>query len=111
MFVVYSVLNETLHSKHGSCCIDLVFTDVTDCFNSLWTDKTIIDLHANGVENNLLNLIHELSKTANISIKTPVGVTEKERIEDIIMQGETLSSISCTSTMDMISQKKQNRES
>ena len=66
LFVVYSVVNETLNSNHGSCCIDLVFTDDTDCFNSLWTDHTLIDLHSNGIETNLLNLIHELTKTANI---------------------------------------------
>ena len=82
-----------LHSKHGCRCIDLVFPDVTDCFNSLWTDQTIIDLHENGIETNLLNLIHELSKSANISIKTPVGITGKKTIENTSMQVETLSSI------------------
>ena len=97
-------MNETLKGKQG-CCIDLVFTDVTDCFNSLWTEKTVLDLHENGIETNLLNLIYELSKSANISIKTPVGITEKKSIEDIIKQGETLSSISCTSTMDRISKE------
>ena len=105
LFVLYAVLNETLKGKHGCCCIDLVFTDVTDCFNSLWTEKTITDLHENGIQSNLLNLIHELSKSATISIKTPVGTTEKKMIEDIIMKGETLSSISCTLSMDRISKE------
>ena len=104
LFVAYAVVNETLRGKEG-CCIDLVFTDVTDCFNSLWAEKTIIDLHKNGVDNNLLNLVYELSKTVNISIKSPVGVTDTETVEDILMQGETLSSISCTSTMDRISKE------
>ena len=101
LFVVYAVVNETLRGKHG-CCTDFVFSDVTDCFNALWVEKTIIDLHENGVKNNLLNLLFELSKTANIAIKTPVGISEKETIESILMQGETISSISCTSTMDRI---------
>ena len=105
LFVIYAVVNDTLKSKHG-CCIDLVFTDVSDCFNSLWVEKTVVDLYENGVETNLLNLIHELSKSANIAIKTPIGTTDKETIEDIIMQGETLSSIACTSTMDRISKKR-----
>ena len=85
-------MNDTLKSKHW-CCIDLVFTDVSDCFNSLWVEKTVVDLFENGVETNLLNLIHELSKTANIAIKTPVGTTDRATIEDVLMQGETLASI------------------
>ena len=101
---MYAVVHETVKGKHVSC-VDLVFSDVTDCFNSLWTVKTIIDLHENGVKSNLLNLMHELSKTARISIKTPVGTTDDAEIEDVIMQGETLSSISCTSTMNIISKE------
>ena len=104
LFVVYAVVNETRNSKHAAC-IDLVFTDVSDCFNALWTEKTLLDLHNNGVTNNLLNLLNNLNEFANISIKTPVGVTEKKEIEDIIMQGETISSIACTSTMDRISKE------
>ena len=99
LFVVYAVVNETVHSEHASCK-DLVFTDFSQCFDSLWTEMTLTDLFSNGVQSNILNLIHELSKSASIVIKTPVGETEKGDIEDIIMQGETLSSILCTSTMD-----------
>ena len=99
LFVVYSVINETLRCK-DSPCKDFVFTDVSQCFDSLWTQKTLLDLYANGVKSNMLNLIHELSKNARIVIKTPIGNTEQGNIENIIMQGETLSGILCTSTMD-----------
>ena len=54
-------------------------------------------------KNNVLNLLHEASKTAEISIKTPVGPTEKKTIENIILQGETFSSILCTDTINRIS--------
>ena len=39
----------------------------------------------------------------NIQIKTPAGVTDKKEIEDTIMQGETISSIVCTTTVDKVS--------
>ena len=99
LFVAYAVVNETVQSEDVPCK-DLVFTDVTQCFDSLWTQKTLSDLYSNGVKTNLLNLLHELSKSAKIVIKTPVGNSEEGSIEDTIMQGETLSSILCTSTMD-----------
>ena len=62
-----------------------------------------LNLYNSGVNTYLLNLINEASKTANISIKTPAGVTESKDIHDQVMQGETLSSILCTNSMDKIS--------
>ena len=100
LFVLHSVVSETLRGKEG---VDLVFYDVVQCFDSLWVHKTLTDLHSNGVTNNLLNVLHELSRSAKVSVKTPVGVTEEKEVEDIIMQGETISSILCTNSMDVIS--------
>ena len=102
LFVVNAVVNETVQGEDDGCK-DLVFSDVSQCFDSLWTNKTLLDLYSNGVQSHLLNLIHELSKSANIVIKTPVGNSEEGVIEDTIMQGENLSSILCTSTMDKMS--------
>ena len=68
-------------------------------------EKTLTDLHTNGVTSNLLNVIHELCKTARVKVKTPVGTTEEKEIEDIVMQGETLSSILCTNSMDLIAKE------
>ena len=102
LFVVYAVINETVQGKEVDCK-DLVFTDVSQCFDSLWSQKTLIDLFHNGVQSHILNLINELSKSANIVIKTPVGNTDKGTIENTIMQGENLSGILCTSAMDKMS--------
>ena len=101
LFVLYSVINEMLRSKHA--CIDLVFRDIKECFDSLWTKKTLLDLHKNGIDSNLLNVMDEMTKEVKIKIKTPVGITEEIVIRDVILQGETLSSILCTNTMDRTS--------
>ena len=79
--------------------VDLVFYDISDCFNSLWVPKTLVDLYSKGVHNNAINLLHEMSKNNLISIKTPVGETDFEEIEEIIMQGESISGTLCTTTM------------
>ena len=102
LFVLHSVVNETLRGKEG---VDLIFYDVVQCFDSLWVQRTLKDLHSNGVTTDLLNLLHELSKKALISVKTPIGHTEEKEVEDLIMQGETISSILCTNTMDVMSKE------
>ena len=85
------------------CDRDLVFYDLAQAYDSLWVSRTLVDLFENKVDTNLLNVIHELSKKNTISIKTPVGISDTEEIEDTVMQGETISSILCTSTMDKVS--------
>ena len=101
LFVVYSVIQETLSEKDVSD-LDLVFYDLCQAYDSLWVSHTLVDLYENKVDTNLLNVIYELSKKATIAIKTPVGVSNTKEIEETIMQGETVSSILCTSTVDKV---------
>lgn len=101
LFVTHSVVHETLNEKDVHD-IDLVFYDVAQAYDSLWVTHTLVDLFENDVQSNLLNVIHEISKTANISVKTPVGISSSKEIEETIMQGETLSSILCTNSVDKI---------
>ena len=46
--------------------------------------------------------MNELSKNTKISMKTPVGITEEREIEETIMQGESVSSILCTTSVDKL---------
>ena len=100
LFVLYSVQHEVLNGKDAAD-IDLVFYDLAQAFDSLWVPHMLVDLFENKVETNL-NIIHEMSKKATISIKTPVGVSDSKEINETIMQGETISSIFCTSSMDKV---------
>ena len=101
LFVLYSVVNEVLNSKEG-VEVDLVFYDVTQAYDSLWMEHSLLDLFETGVRTNAINILHELNKTAKIQVKTPVGLTDEKEVEDVIMQGETISSIVCTTTIDKV---------
>ena len=100
LFVYYSVVNETVNRKEP---VDIVFYDISQAFDSLWAEHTLLDSFENGIRNNLLNVMHEMSRKAYIHVKTPVGEAESKEIEDTIMQGKSVSSILCTNSMDKIS--------
>ena len=53
----------------------------------------------------MLNLLYEASKVAKIQVKTPNGLTEVREIYNIILQGETFSSLLCTSSLDLMSKE------
>ena len=87
LFVLYSIITD-IKQNQKSKCLDLVWYDLECCFDGLWTAKTYIDLYANGVRNNSLNLIHKIGQKASIAIKTPVGITNRCEVKNKIMQGE-----------------------
>ena len=68
--------------------IDIVFYDIRQAFDSLWTQHTYMDIHRNGMKNDMLNVLHEGSKSAEVVIKTPMGETEKEEILIVISNSE-----------------------
>ena len=53
LFVVYSVMNETLRGGEPR---DFVFYDIKECYDSLWVRRCLLDMFDNGLTLNLLNL-------------------------------------------------------
>ena len=51
------------------------------------------------------NLINECDKSNNIAIKTPVGITKRSEVKKCVAQGECLSPLKCTCTIDNIADK------
>ena len=42
---------------------------------------------------------------AKIRVKTPYGLSDEKEIHNIILQGETFSSLQCTSSLDIMSKE------
>ena len=59
-------------------------------------------MYENGLNNDKLVLLLEESKSASIGIKTPSGMTEREVINNIIMQGTVFDSLICSAVMDKL---------
>ena len=104
LYVLLAIVNDVIRTKNKDP-IEIVYYDVKQAFDSLWTEKSYLDLHENGLNDDMLNLLHETSKEVEICVKSQVGVTEKDVIRDIILQGETVSSIICTSSVDLMSKQ------
>ena len=66
----------------------------------MWLEECINDLYDSGVQNPNLALIYEANKTNKVSVMTPTGLTDREAINKIVMQGEVLGPIECSVTVD-----------
>ena len=100
IFVLNAIINSVKRGKEEPC--DITVNDVEKCFDSLWVQECINTLFEYGLTNDKLVLLFEETKSAMIAIKTSSGLTEREPIENIIMQGTVFGSLICTTVMDKL---------
>ena len=74
--------------------------DYRQCFDSMCLEECINDLNESGVDNPNLALIYEANKMNKVAVMTPNGLSKRENIEKIVMQGEVLGPIECSVTVD-----------
>ena len=100
LFVLHAIVNDV---KQGKCePVDAVVYDVTKCFDSLWLQECINDLHEAGVNDDKLPLLYKTNQSARIAIKTPNGTTNSISIQETVMQGTVWGGLMCTTTMDQL---------
>ena len=98
IFIINGIINETLKNKKS--CIDIQILDYRQCFDSMWLEESINDLYDSGVRNPNLALIYEANKVNKVAVITPNGLTKREEMNKIVMQGEVLGPIECSVTID-----------
>ena len=102
IFVLTAILNSV--KKGNEEPVDVTVTDVEKCFDSLWAQECINTLYEYGLQNDKLVLLYEETKNALIAIETANGLTKRENIQNIIMQGSVFGSLICTTVMDKLAQ-------
>ena len=98
IFILNGIINDVIKSKDKA--VDIGILDYRQCFDSMWLEECINDLYDSGVQNPNLALIYEANKTNKVSVMTPSGLTDREAINKIVMQGEVLGPIECSVTVD-----------
>ena len=103
LFVLNAVTNSVTRGKEDPCEIGIY--DAEKCFDSLWAEDCINDLFEAGCNDDKLVLLHLGTQNANIAIKTPHGLTKREIIQNIIMQGGVFGPLQCTTSMDKLAKE------
>ena len=75
ILVVNRAIQDALSSKISKP-LDVFICDYKTMFDGLDVKTTLNDIYDNGIKDDNWALIYKLYETNNISIKTPVGLTE-----------------------------------
>ena len=106
LFVVYGIMNSVIYEEKG--CMDISTYDLIKCFDALWIEDCLNDLHDTLEDNqhdDKLALIYESNRNNMVAVKTPVGLTNRVNIQKIVTQGGTFGPIECANSVDKIGQK------
>ena len=98
IFVLNSVINDVIQNKKQS--IDVEILDYRQCFDSMWMEECVNDLWEAGIQDDHLALIYEVNKNVNVAVKTPFGLTDRQNINRVVMQGEVYGPLCCSVQVD-----------
>ena len=74
--------------------------DYKKCFDSIWLEETLNDLYQGGLVDDNLALLYEANKKVKVAVKTPHGLTSRDEMNKIIMQGDVFGPIECSVSVD-----------
>ena len=101
IFIINGIISDVLSSKQKKP-IDIQIMDYKQCFDSMWLEETMNDLYEAGVTDENLAIIYQANKQINVAVKTPTGLTIREKIQKIILQGDVFGPIECSVSVDTI---------
>ena len=100
ILVVNGIIQDAI-SSNTSKTIDFFICDYKTMFDGLDVKTTLNDIYDNGMKDDKWALTYKLYEVNNVSIKTPVGLTDRRRVDrPIITQGDCLGPILASSTVD-----------
>ena len=100
VFVLNAITNSIVNDDAEP--VDVQVYDVDKCFDALWMQECINDLYETGFQNDKLALLFLENQNAEIAIKTTNGLSKRESITNVVMQGTVWGSLFCTATMDKL---------
>ena len=103
IFVMNAVINSI--KKGNEKPADFQVYDVEKCFDSLWLHEVINCLYEAGLCNDKLPLLFLENSIAKVAVKTSGGISNRESIMNIIMQGSVFGSLGCVVLMDKLGQQ------
>ena len=101
IWIINGIIHEVLKSKKMKPVMLQIY-DYKQMFDSINLQEAISDIYNVGVDDDSLALIYDANKDIKMSVKTPSGLTERQTINNIVLQGDTWGSILASVQVDAI---------
>jgi hypothetical protein len=104
IFIINGIIHEALKSKNQKP-VQLQIYDYAQMFDSVDLQEALSDLCDSGVTDDTLSLLYQANAEVYMSVKTPEGLTDRQTIRNIVLQGDTWGSLLASVQVDRIGQE------
>ena len=96
---VFLLRSAITHAKYMDTPLYVTLYDFKQCFDKLWLEDSILSLWKLGVKSDLLPMVYKMNEESTITVRTPIGNTEKFDIPAICKQGTVLIPPMCSASV------------
>ena len=104
IFIINGIIHDVLRSRKNNPVLLQIY-DYSQMFDSINLKQAISDIYEAGLKNDKLSLIFEANKEIFMSVNTPSGLTDRQILENIVLQGDTWGSLLASVLVDSIGQE------
>ena len=101
IFVVNSVLHDVMSSSSKDP-IYIMVLDFKQMFDSECLFECLNDVYEAGVDDDYFPLLYEANRETYVAVQTPSGISKRETINEIVMQGDVLAPLISSLQVDTI---------
>ena len=103
IFILNGIINECMKSKEKKSLV-FQFYDYAQMFDSINLKEAISDMFDAGLDDENLALLYKSNKEINMAVKTAHGLSERETVEELVLQGDKFGSLMASVQVDKIGQ-------
>ena len=101
LFIINGIIHEVLKSKKMKPVM-FQFYDYAQMFDSINLEQAISDIFDTGVDDDNLVLLYKANCEVDMAVRTSDGLSDRQTVENIVLQGDTWGSILASNQVDMI---------
>ena len=104
IFIINAIIHDVLSSVKKKPILLQIY-DYAQMFDSIDLKQAISDIYEAGLQDDNLSLLYQANKEIFMAVNTPTGLSERQRLENIVIQGDTFGSILASVQVDSIGQE------
>ena len=98
---INGIIHEVLSKKKNSPVLLQIY-DYRQMFDAIGLEEAISDAFDVGMDDDNLSLIYDANKEIQMAINTPSGLTERQILKNVVLQGDTWGSLLASIQVDNI---------
>ena len=104
IFLVNGLIHEVLKSKRMKPIVIQIY-EYSQMFDSINLKQAISDIYEYGLDDDNLSLIYQANREIFMAVNTPGGISERQTLENIVLQGDTWGSLLASVQVDTIAKE------